>query len=78
MLKILAHLQQLMDILNQPAEDDTGNVVVKSDENLRQKLFQFILLAYKEANKDLCFLYFMKVTILLTRKCDVGTLYKTS
>jgi hypothetical protein len=35
MLKILAHLQQLMDILNQPSEDETGNVVVKSDENLR-------------------------------------------
>ena len=61
MLKILAHLVFLQDLFNQIDEIDC--------------LFEFIRKAHEKANENLSFLYFMRVTMLLTKKTDNSALF---
>lgn len=42
------------------------------------KIFAFIIYAYKTTNENLSFLYFMKVVMLLTKQNDCGMLYNES
>ena len=59
MLKILAHMLHLQDIMSGTQKIDKVN-----------KMFDFILNAQKHANESLSFLYFMRVTMLLTKKAN--------
>ena len=67
MLKILAHLLHLQDIMASEAKID------KIDQ-----MFGFILAAQNETKESLSFLYFMRVTMLLTKKYDNDDLYRRS
>ena len=63
LLKILAHLQYLQDV---PSPGQLDNIL------------QFIIEAYKRANENLSFLFFMKVALLFSKKTDNNVLYKQS
>jgi len=67
LLKILAHLLHLQDILSDINKIDKIN-----------EMFDFILNAQKHTNEALSFLYFMRVTMLLTKKISKDELYKQS
>ena len=65
LLKILAHLQYLQDLLT---------TVVQID-----KIFAFIIMAYANTgSENLSFLYFMKVVMLLTKKVNCNEIYNNS
>ena len=65
MLKILAHLLHLQDIMAGTQKIDKVN-----------EIFDFILTALKHANESLSFLYFIRVTMLLTKKANNEQLFK--
>jgi hypothetical protein len=62
MLKILAHLIHLQDIMTSTKE--------------RDNIFSFILTAFEKTNESLSFLYFMRVVMLLTKKGDNNLLFR--
>ena len=67
MLKILAHLIDLQEIMSGDNKIDKIN-----------QMFGFIIEAQQTTNESLSFLYFMRVTMLLTKKSDNNKLYKQS
>ena len=67
MLKILAHLLHLQDIMVGDHKID------KIDQ-----MFGFILKSQNETKESLSFLYFMRVTMLLTKKFNNDELFKRS
>lgn len=67
MLKILAHLLHLQDIMAGTQKIDDVS-----------EIFDFILQAYNNAQESLSFLYFMRVTMLLTKKFNNDALYNQS
>ena len=64
MLKILAHLIHLQDLITNSEE--------------RENIFSFILTALDKTNESLSFLYFMRVLMLLTKKGDNNLLFRQS
>jgi hypothetical protein len=61
MIKILAHLQFIQDIITQ---------------SMLGSIFKFILQAYDKATENLCFYYFMKVILLIIKRVDNNVLIK--
>ena len=62
MLKILAHLLFIQDL-----NKDQSKIVT---------LFEFIDKAYEMTTEKISFLYFIRVTMLITKKADIDHLYK--
>ena len=43
-----------------------------------ENIFKFIIDAYKNAQENLCYYYFMKVILLIIKKVDNESLFKAS